>query len=86
MEFHFIYHSYHRFFGYRETWITTQEQAMVSDLEKTNVDAVSKPQLCGGIAGVGKTIYDARERTEIKQNMMPGYEKSGQDNNHPAGF
>ena len=86
MEFHFIYHSYHRFFGYRETWITTQEQAMVSDLEKTNVDAVSKPQLCGGIAGVGKAIYDARERTEKKQSMMPGYEKSGQDNNHPAGF
>jgi len=43
-EFHFIYHTYRRFFGYRETWITTQEQTMVSDLEKTIVDAVSKPQ------------------------------------------
>lgn len=67
MEFHFIYHSCHRFFGYQETWITTQEQAMVSDLEKTIVDAVSKPQLCGGIAGVGKAIYHAWERTDLQK-------------------
>ena len=67
IEFHFIYHSYSRFFGYRETWITMQEQAMVSDLEKTIVDAVSKPQLCGGIAGVGKAIYHARERTDLQK-------------------
>ncbi len=67
MEFHFIYHSYSRFFGYQETWITTQEQAMVSDLEKTIVDAVSKPQLCGGIAGVGKAIYHAWERTDLQK-------------------
>lgn len=67
MEFHFISHSYRRFFGYRELWITTQEQAMVSDLEKTIVDAVSKPQLCGGIAGVGKAIYHARERTDLQK-------------------
>ena len=66
-EFHFIYHSYTRFFGYRETWISMQEQAMVSDLEKTIVDAVSKPQLCGGIAGVGKAIYHARERTDLQK-------------------
>ena len=66
-EFHFIYHSYSRFFGYEEFWISTQEQAMVSDLEKTIVDAVSKPQLCGGIAGVGKAIYHARERTDLQK-------------------
>ena len=61
-EFCFIYHSYGRFSGYQETWITTQEQAMVSDLEKTIVDAVSKPQLCGGIARVGKAIYHAAKK------------------------
>ncbi len=66
-EFHFIYHTYRRFFGYQETWITTQEQAMVSDLEKTIVDAVSKPQLCGGIAVVGKAIYHSKERTDFQK-------------------
>ena len=67
IEFHFMYHTYRRFFGYRETWITTEEQAMVSDLEKTIVDAVSKPQLCGGIAGVGKAVYQSRERTDLEK-------------------
>ena len=40
---------------------------MVSDLEKTIVDAVSKPQLCGGIIEVGKAIYHSKERTELQK-------------------
>ena len=40
---------------------------MVSDLEKTIVDAVSKPQLCGGIVGVGKAIYRSKERTDLQK-------------------
>ena len=66
-EFQFIYHTYNRFFGYRETWVSKQEQAMVSDLEKTIVDAVSKPQLCGGIIEVGKAISQSKERTELQK-------------------
>ena len=66
-EFQFIYHTYNRFFGYQETWVSKQEQAMVSDLEKTIVDAVSKPQLCGGIIEVGKAIYQSKERTELQK-------------------
>jgi len=67
MEFNFIHHTYHRFFGYQEVWVRQQEQAMVSDLEKTIVDAVSKPQLCGGIVGVGKAIYRSKERTDLQK-------------------
>ena len=63
-EFQFIYHNFNRFFGYRETWVSMQEQAKVSDLEKTIVDALSKPQLCEGIIGVGKAIYYSNERTD----------------------
>ena len=63
----FIYHTYSRFFGYEEMWVTNQEQAMVSDLEKTIVDAVSKPQLCGGIIAVGKAIYHSKERTDLQK-------------------
>ena len=40
---------------------------MVSDLEKTIVDAVSKPHLCGGIIGVGKAIYHSKERTDLQK-------------------
>ncbi|MEN8229963.1 MAG: hypothetical protein ABFS38_17515, partial [Bacteroidota bacterium] len=64
---HFIYHTYRRFFGYLETWVTNQERAMVSDLEKTIVDAVSKPHLCGGIIGIGKAIYHSQKRTDLQK-------------------
>ena len=66
-EIHFVYHTYGRFFGYGEMWVTKQERAMVSDLEKTIVDAVSKPHLCGGIIAVGKAIYQSKERTELEK-------------------
>jgi len=64
---HFIYHTSRRFFGYLETWVTMQERVMVSDLEKTIVDAVSKPQLCGGLIEVGKAISHANERIELQK-------------------
>ena len=40
---------------------------MVSDLEKTIVDAVSKPHLCGGIIEIGKAIYLSKERTDLQK-------------------
>ena len=67
IEIHFVYHSYDRFFGYGEMWVTKQEQAMVSDLEKTIVDAVSKPHLCGGIIAVGKAIYYSKDSAELEK-------------------
>jgi predicted transcriptional regulator of viral defense system len=36
----------------------------VSDLEKTIVDAVSKPDLCGGLTEVGKAIYESRTKID----------------------
>jgi predicted transcriptional regulator of viral defense system len=63
----FIFHTYSKFFGYGEMWITNQEQAMVSDLEKTIVDAVSKPQLCGGIIEIGEAIFQSKERTDLQK-------------------
>ena len=63
----FLYHTYSRFFGYKEMWVTNQEQAMVSDVEKTIVDAVSKPYLCGGIIEIGKAIYYSKERTDLQK-------------------
>lgn len=66
-EYQFINHSYDRFFGYRETWISNHEQALVSDLEKTIVDSLSKPHLCGGIIEIGKAIYLSKERTNLKK-------------------
>lgn len=66
-EFQYIFQIDKRFFGFKETWIGQQEQVMVSGFEKTIVDAVSKPQLCGGIVGVGKAIYRSNGDTDLDQ-------------------
>jgi predicted transcriptional regulator of viral defense system len=65
IEFQFVYHTGRRFFGYKNTWLNQNEKVMVSDLEKTIVDAVTKPQLCGGMVEVGKAIYETREKIKL---------------------
>ena len=62
IEFQFVYNTEARFFGYKSTWINQHEKVMVSNLEKTIVDAVSKPHLCGGLTEIGKGIYETREK------------------------
>jgi predicted transcriptional regulator of viral defense system len=60
VEFQFVYHTKTRFFGSKITWINQHEKVMVSELEKTIVDAVSRPNLCGGLTEVGKAIYETK--------------------------
>lgn len=69
IDFQFVLHSEKRFFGYINTWINQFEKAKVSDLEKTIVDAVGKPQLCGGIMEVGNAIYQShfKGRTDTQK-------------------
>jgi predicted transcriptional regulator of viral defense system len=63
----FIHHYASRFFGFSSIWINQSEKAMVSDLEKTIVDVLTKPQLCGGIVEVGNAIFQAKDRTDHKK-------------------
>lgn len=63
-DYHFVYHSARRFFGFEDMWVNNQEQVLVSDLEKTIVDAMSKPQLCGGIMALGKAMLRSEKGIE----------------------
>ena len=64
IEFQFVYHTETRFFGYKNTWINQHEKVMVSEIEKTIVDAVSRPNLCGGLTEVGKAIYETKGKVD----------------------
>ncbi len=67
IEFQFVFNVPKRFFGYKNTWINDNEKVMVSDLEKTIVDAVTKPHLCGGMVEVGKAIYETRAKIDFEK-------------------
>ena len=66
VEFQFVTHTKTRFFGLKNTWINKHDQVMVSNLEKTLVDALTKPHLCGGIVEIAKAIYETREKVNLE--------------------
>ncbi|MCF6360509.1 MAG: hypothetical protein L3J29_07080 [Cyclobacteriaceae bacterium] len=67
IEFQFVNHIKKRFFGFQSMWLNEYEKVTVSDLEKTIVDAVTKPQLCGGMIEVGKAIYETKNRIDLEK-------------------
>ncbi len=60
----FIHHETSRFFGFSSMWINQNEEAMVSDLEKTIVDIATKPQYCGGVVELGNAIFQTKSRID----------------------
>ncbi|MDR1583122.1 MAG: hypothetical protein LBS55_07700 [Prevotellaceae bacterium] len=62
VEFQFIYHNDKRFFGYRKTWIDNFNKVYCSDLEKTFVDCLYKPDYAGGIVEIAKAIFMAKDK------------------------
>lgn len=50
------------YFGIEEKWVTKQEKAVVSDIERTIVDCLARPELCGGVPEVAKGIWSAKEK------------------------
>lgn len=59
--FQFIYHNERHFFGAKKKWIDDFNKVLCSDLEKTIIDCVFKPNYAGGIVEVAKAIYDSKE-------------------------
>lgn len=62
VEFQFVYHIGKRFFGFENAWIDDYNKVKCSDLEKTLVDALSKPHYSGGIVDIGKAIHETKEK------------------------
>lgn len=59
--FQFIYHNKKHFFGVKKIWIDSFNKVLCSDLEKTCIDCLFKPDYAGGIVEVARAIYIARD-------------------------
>ncbi len=55
--FQFIYHNDRHFFGSKKIWIDSYHKVLCSDLEKTFIDCLFKPEYAGGIVEVARAIY-----------------------------
>ena len=58
--FQFIYHNHKHFFGAKKIWIDNFHKVLCSDLEKTFVDCLFKPDYAGGIVEVAKALYTSK--------------------------
>jgi predicted transcriptional regulator of viral defense system len=64
--FQFIYHNEKHFFGARKIWIDSYNKVLCSDLEKTIIDCLFKPDYAGGIVEVARAIYTAKDKIRFE--------------------
>jgi predicted transcriptional regulator of viral defense system len=69
--FQFIYHNEKHFFGSKKIWIDSFNKVICSDLEKTFVDCLFKPEYAGGIVEVARAIYTSKDK--IKYDKLLEY-------------
>lgn len=65
--FQFIYHNENHFFGEKKIWIDDFNKVQCSDLEKTIVDCLFKPDYAGGIVEIAKAIHETRDKINFKK-------------------
>ncbi len=71
--FQLIYHNDKHFFGSKKIWIDSFNKVMCSDLEKTFIDCLFKPDYAGGIVEVARAIYTSKDK--INYNTLLEYAK-----------
>lgn len=71
VRFQFIYHNEKHFFGNQKIWIDSFNRVSCSDLEKTFIDCLFKPDYAGGIVETAKAIYALRDK--IKWDKLLDY-------------
>ncbi len=53
------------FFGLMQMWVTKQQSVMVSDKERTILDALRQPQYAGGIPEVAKALWMSKKDIKV---------------------
>ena len=59
--------------GLEDVWITPSQKVGVSDLERTIIDCLDRPDLCGGVSEIAKGIW--AKRNDIDYQKLVHYAK-----------
>jgi len=68
--FQFIYHNEKHFFGNKKMWIDSFNRVQCSDLEKTIIDCLFKPEYAGGITEIAKAIYKIKDKIDYSKILQ----------------
>ncbi|MDA3939449.1 MAG: transcriptional regulator, partial [Spirochaetia bacterium] len=75
------YHNSKHYFGTKKIWIDNFNKVICSDLEKTIIDCLFKPDYSGGLTEIARAIYISRH--DIKYDNLLAYIKKF--NSQPIG-
>lgn len=65
--FQFIFHNENHFFGSKKIWIDSYNKVLCSDLEKTLIDCLFKPDYAGGIVEIARALFISRDKIKFNQ-------------------
>lgn len=72
-KFRFIYAKPKDLWGTEEVWATPSQKVKTSDIERTIIDCLDRPDLCGGISEAAKGIW--AKRNDIDYTKLLDYAK-----------
>jgi predicted transcriptional regulator of viral defense system len=67
VKFEFITYNEQRFFGFEKIWIDDFNKVFCSDIEKTIIDCLYKPNYSGGISEIIKAIKKSHEQINLEK-------------------
>jgi predicted transcriptional regulator of viral defense system len=70
-EYKFVFTKPEQIFGTMSHWVTKQEKVIVSDLERTIIDGLRRPEYCGGITEVAKGLW--MRQTDLNFSKLVRY-------------
>jgi predicted transcriptional regulator of viral defense system len=62
-----VYTNPGKIWGIEEVWVKPTEKVRVSDLERTIIDCLNNPKLCGGISELAKGIWIKRDEINFER-------------------
>ena len=65
--FQYIYHNEDHFFGTRKMWIDNFTQVQCSDLEKTLIDCLFRPEYAGGVVEIAKALEASKNKIDFNK-------------------
>jgi predicted transcriptional regulator of viral defense system len=65
--YQFIYIQEKDIWGIEDVWVTQSQKVKVSDIERTIIDCLNRPDLCGGISEIAKGIWIERNSIDYQK-------------------
>lgn len=66
----FVFIRREEIFGTQRHWITKQEAIVVSDMERTVIDGLRRPEYCGGITEVARALWMRHDNIKVQKLLQ----------------